>query len=379
MITEKVPLKLAPLNLQQIQYSGFIAGLKKRQSFELTPFQMQALDQVSQKKSIAQVMTYFLNKRIMPSFLQFKALLTFLIEEELLTNTELKSYLSSTETPPTSFLDDFIGKISGSSEIMSPRQEVERTSFFRSLDPLLRDVFLNHMKVIDCPAEIAICTEGQKQRSLYALLKGQARVVKNSSAGLRKLAILEEGSVFGETGYFLGETRTASVITNTKSVVARFSYVPELFDKRIDTEKAKSLQQRFWLIHALLKSEIFKELPQDCFDALLFAGKPVTFAPHQFVCIEEKPGNSCYIVIQGKISISRKGKFVRTLDQGDCFGEMALIINNGFRTASAQTQTEVLAIEISYDNFYKLLAENLILGCEIERLALERWRSDSQR
>jgi CRP-like cAMP-binding protein len=77
--------------------------------------------------------------------------------------------------------------------------------------------------------------------------------------------------------------------------------------------------------------------------------------------------------------VSQKGKSIRVLSQGDCFGEMALIINQGKRTATVKAQTEVIAMEIPSEKFYKLLSENLWLACEFERIALERWQKDKDR
>lgn len=380
MIIEKIPLKLASLNLDQVKYSNEIIGLNKKRNFKLNPHQLQTLELIAQSKSIFQIVHYFLNAKIVPSFLAIRDLIGFLVEEDLLLNPELKPYFSFVESEPKSFLDEIIDKLTGENNSVNLAAEINNIPFFRSLEPGLKDIFVRNAKVVDTPENIAICSQGQMQSSLFAILKGEARVIKKDRLGRKQtVATLTAGSVFGEAGFFLGEARTADVITSTKCIVARFKYLPDLFDANLKTQTAKALQKRFWLIHALLKSDIFKELPQDCFDALLFAGTPVTFNPDQFVCTEGDTGDSCYLVIQGRLVVSQKGKSIRVLEQGDCFGEMALIVSQGRRTASVKAQTEVQAIEIRSDKFYDLMGENLFLACEFERLALERWQKDNQR
>ena len=60
------------------------------------------------------------------------------------------------------------------------------------------------------------------------------------------------------------------------------------------------------------------------------------------------------------------------------FGEMALMITGGKRTASVLTENEGIALEIHRSKFYKLMAENLLLGCEFERMAQERRIANSK-
>lgn len=380
MIIEKISLKLSTLNLDQVKYTNEIIGLRKKKNLKLNPHQLQTLELIAKSKSIFEITHHFLQNKVVPSFLDIRELIQFLVDEDLLLNPELKAYFNFAEAEPKSFLEDLIEKIKGEDLNVNLSHELDTIPFFRSLEPALKDVFVRNAKLVEAPADIAVCTQGQLQRGLFVLLKGEARVIKTDSQGRKqKVATLKAGSVFGETGFFVGQPRTADVITSGKCLIARFKYIPELFDSKLKTETAKGLQTRFWMIHALLKSEVFKELPQDCFDALLFSGKPIKFSPSQNICVEGEQGDTCYLVVQGQLVVSQQGKSIRILDQGDCFGEMALILNRGRRTATVTTKTEVIAMEINSDKFYDLLSENLWLGCEFERVALERWQKDSQK
>jgi CRP-like cAMP-binding protein len=63
------------------------------------------------------------------------------------------------------------------------------------------------------------------------------------------------------------------------------------------------------------------------------------------------------------------------LNQGDLFGEIALLATGGKRSASVQAEGDVLLLEINWKNFYQLMAQNLVLAREFERVAISRLKS----
>jgi CRP-like cAMP-binding protein len=65
------------------------------------------------------------------------------------------------------------------------------------------------------------------------------------------------------------------------------------------------------------------------------------------------------------------------MEQGDCFGEMALMVSAGKRTASVIAESDGYVLEIKRQQFYKMLAENLLLACEFEKIALLRRAASS--
>lgn len=149
-------------------------------------------------------------------------------------------------------------------------------------------------------------------------------------------------------------------------------YLPEKYDELIKTDKARELQTRIWVIHALLKSEIFRSLPQECFDALIFSGQIKNIPAGTVICKQGDSGKTCYVIVQGTVNVIKDQRFIRSLGQGDSFGEIALTLTRGKRTASVQAVSDILVLEIGMEHFYRMLAENLILGCEFEKTALTR-------
>lgn len=380
MIIENEVIKLAPLNLNQIRMTGQILGTRSKKNLSLSQTQIEILEQMN-GSTISKLIQNYMSKGLLISYKSLLELVQFLSEEDLIQTAAFKNYFSSYAKDEPDFLDEFLDKISGQeSEIGHLKTELSKIPFFRSLEPYILDTFVDHAKVIESPAQILVCQMGQKQRSLFTLLRGEASVFKRDPHGKRrKVASLKEGSVFGEVGFFLDEARTADVITEKKCTIARFKYVPEIFDHLIQKDKAKTLQKRFWVVHALLKSEVFHDLPDDCFDALAFAGDLRSYPANTVLCKEGDQGNVCYVVVQGNLVVSKKGQSLRVLQQGDCFGEIALLLSQGKRTATVQSQTEVLLLEIPFHRFYQLMAENLFLAGEFEQIAKSRIQADQKK
>lgn len=381
---ETTPLRLNGLNLDQVQSQKQILGLHTKKRLLLSEPHLQMLKLIQTGATIEQIGEWFLKKNFVLSYLQLRELLYFLCEENLLGPEHAVQSLKEEAGRDTaqelsdSLWDKFFS--SGAKPDLDPHSAIQKIPFFRSLEPETLQLFLTQMKVVDVPGNIAICSEGQESRGLFVLLSGSADVLKTHRTGKKhRVASLQEGAVFGETGFFLGEKRTADVVTTSPSTVVKFKYSAEVFDDKVLKEKAKSLQRRFWLIHALLKSEVFKDLPQDCFDSLLFSGVIKEIPASVPICREGEPGQTCYIVIQGQLVVSQKGKSLKIFGQGDCFGEVALILSGGLRTATVTTQIQSLVMEIQSQDFYRLLNQNLALACELEDLALSRYREDQKR
>lgn len=84
--------------------------------------------------------------------------------------------------------------------------------------------------------------------------------------------------------------------------------------------------------------------------------------PHSgTVIIEGQPGDSMYLILQGQLRVysqKRSGEaiFLRLLEAGDAFGEIALL-NHAVRSASVEAARESYLVKISSDALGRLMAE----------------------
>jgi CRP-like cAMP-binding protein len=337
--------------------------------------QVEILNLLRQGLSIVEIVQHFFNKRQLVSFLSIRQLLESLVARKLVVSRNLYDFFQQAallKNSSKSSSRDLVINAADKNSKIDP-SIIKKIPFLRSLNPELLKVLLENSNVTKAPKGVFLCHEGSEQRSLLVVLKGQASVYRKDEKGQQnKLVVLTENSVFGEVAFFFGTPRTATVVADSDCEILVLRYIPEIYDGLIKTEKARELQWRIWAVHALLKSEMFKNLPQESFDDLIFAGEMKTFEPNMLICRQGDPGETCYLIVQGKVTVHKDDKLLKRLEQGDCFGELALMVSGGIRTATVKTESSGIALEIHRNKFYRLLAENLLMACEFEKMALLR-------
>jgi CRP/FNR family cyclic AMP-dependent transcriptional regulator len=95
----------------------------------------------------------------------------------------------------------------------------------------------------------------------------------------------------------------------------------------------------------------------------------VVNCPHSGTLFKEgQPGNSMFLILDGQMRVytkTRKGEilFLRMLDAGDAFGEVALL-NQAPRSASVEAVRETVLIKITSDSLQKLVSEHPALAAQ---------------
>jgi CRP-like cAMP-binding protein len=374
-------MKNQPIEREQITFNEtLLAELK------LTDLQQDYLNVLRKEKTIEAAFNFYLKQGWLISFAQFFSLLEILFKNRAIQNLNFYRFFKNQSIEQEGFFKTFLNSFSGgtgpresnsvSNGIAPHPADLNQYPFFRNLSPELVDLMKRSSYVMDVPKDRLFIREGQKNRDLYVLINGTMAVYKTSNKSKYKIVDLKSGSVFGEIGFLLGEPRTSDVVTTSPCKILCVKYDPALYEGRIKKDKAFLMLGKFWAIHALMKSELFRDLPAETVDQLLAVGVTREFAASQVIFQENSMGNSCFIIVQGQVGFSQKGRAINQLGQGHVFGEIALFYSAGVRTATAIATKSTIALEISRDHFYRLLSQNLILGREIEALALTRLDKD---
>lgn len=98
----------------------------------------------------------------------------------------------------------------------------------------------------------------------------------------------------------------------------------------------------------------FQGLTKPQLENICDLSKEVRFMPDAVVVKEGDPGETFYVVLEGEAKVTVKGKKVATLYPGDFFGEISLL-DPGPRTASVETTTPMLLLELQRKRFFKML------------------------
>lgn len=360
------------IETQEIQFD-----LKMAATVAMSQLQKDYFQILKQEKTIAKTVFFYYQQGWLVQFSELYGLIYNLTQVKSILNFDFYHYFQSLilKTNPEKA---FVGQESATTAIQA--QQIRSLPFFRNLKEDSYKMMMSQAKVVGFPHSKMIIQEKSLDRDMYVLLSGSVGIYKRGLNQDRfRVATLVPGCLFGEYGFFLNEPRLADVCTLTDSQILKITYLPNIFDSWIKKEVAESLKHRFWVIHGIMKSPILSILPEDTTDQLIHRGKIVEIPAQQFIFKERTPGQFFYVVIQGSVVINQNGININVLNAGDCFGELSLFVNQGIRTASAITQAPTLLLEIHSRDFYQLMAENLFLAKEIERLAYSRLKNDQKR
>jgi CRP-like cAMP-binding protein len=364
---EKELIQLKAYDLLPASQGGQLTLRHSGRQFQVNANQYSMLEALrSNSMSLESLVQFYLGQGWLVSFRELHALVNFLIQENAFENPLFAAYFLHHEKAP----------LQGAQKSVPVSRELP---FLRSLAPALADHFIKNSQVLKLKSQSRIVAQQERSRDLYIVLSGQLGIYKSHAPNQReRTAVLGAGALFGERGFLLGQARSADVVTLTDCDVLKIPFLPE-YDQLIRTDKAQTLQHRFWVLQALASSDFFSSLPSDSLDALIFSGRLVQAPAYQVLFREGQTGNSCYILVQGAVLISQKGQNINILNQGACFGEISLLMSGGVRTATVTTQQDSILLEINQSHFYNVLAQNLVLAKKIEELALQRLKKDSQR
>ena len=235
---------------------------------------------------------------------------------------------------------------------------------------------------ISVPQGKAIYTEGDGGEDFYVIVAGSVEGARGTPVG-RQLAVrLRVGQMFGHTSYLDAKPRPVTVVATQPTVLLRFdSYQVRSLIER-DPELNIALLRAFW--HAMAtkirqanqfmaevftqrdtiphagasaegeqvelgpakKLELFKERGLSAAELRLLAMTLTAqrFAPDAFIFVEGDKGDCLYIVVDGRVRISRRmtgmgEETLAILERGEVFGEMALVDDQP-RSADARAHME---------------------------------------
>jgi CRP-like cAMP-binding protein len=108
------------------------------------------------------------------------------------------------------------------------------------------------------------------------------------------------------------------------------------------------------VIDHMRKVPLFRGMSTSALETVADRATETTFADGETVTREGEPGNTFYIVTDGRLHVSKEGTMVRDLGPGDFLGEIALV-DGGPRTATVTADGPVQALVIRRADFLEMI------------------------
>lgn len=274
--------------------------------------------------------------------------------------------------PPPADQEESPPALAGASEIdLGP---LPQSPLFSALD---KDAFAALVHAVDLrwmSAGEPIVEEGARGQSMFVVVQG----VVDVSHGGKVVAVMEEGSFFGEMALVTDSPRLATVVAARNGLLFELhrSRLAEIVAAHPAVGKVIDAFYRERLLSNVLRaSPVFRPFSDREKTAIGERFVRHSLEPQAVVLREGEPGRGFFVILRGKCDVfhaTAKGELpVRQMREGDVFGEISLLLD-GPCTATVRTAGSCELLELPRDAFRELVLPNRQVRSMIERIANER-------
>jgi CRP-like cAMP-binding protein len=130
-------------------------------------------------------------------------------------------------------------------------------------------------------------------------------------------------------------------------------------------------------VETLQRIPFFAGLSDQDADSVLRIGMRVSFQPGEAIVERGQQGDAMYLMLAGTAEVDVGGRF-HTLQQGDFFGEMALVAAKK-RMATVKAVEPVESLKIPADDFQAFLLDHPTIAVAMLKALVERLREVEER
>lgn len=146
-------------------------------------------------------------------------------------------------------------------------------------------------------------------------------------------------------------------------------YVPS---RSQDDRKGPAAEAREWA-NVLAQVPLFADLNRGHLKKVAGTGRIARFHDGSAIVRASEPGDTLYVVLDGEVSVRRRGLPTLSLGIGGFFGEMALL-ERSTRSATVVANGPVVCLTITQSRFLKLLRAEPAIGIALLRELAARLR-----
>lgn len=251
-------------------------------------------------------------------------------------------------------------------------EALSRSLLFRSLAPADREALIGHLHAEEHGSRSIVVREGDPGERLYLVMSGRVEVLRNLPTGrMEPVARLEPGDVFGEIALLEeGGRRTRSVRTRSRAVFLTLDR--DAFQNLVLTKLSRSevldIVQKVAFLHRVPLSANWS--PHAMFS---FARRCAfqTCAEGEVLIEEEQDNQFFFVLYEGVLSVSKKGREVARLHAGDFFGEISALQNSA-ASATIRATGPARCLVMSKREFLQFLVNDFCIGLQFEAISSKR-------
>ncbi|OMJ74577.1 hypothetical protein SteCoe_26476 [Stentor coeruleus] len=228
---------------------------------------------------------------------------------------------------------------------------LQKHFIFNSLTNQQKNLIVERMRFYEIEANQVIFEQNSKGTSFFIISAGRVEVIINGN----RVNVLKSGESFGELALLHDTPRSASVRTIIKCNL--WSVDRGTFRTTLEELNAQNFLENKKFIDSI---SVFEVLSEEQREILVGALSVLKFTNGSKVVNEGDPGDLLYIIKEGSVVCTQKGREVRVMNKGDYFGEQALYYGS-MRTATVTAAEDVILLALGRENLVECLGASLQL------------------
>jgi cGMP-dependent protein kinase len=217
------------------------------------------------------------------------------------------------------------------------------------LSPDLHEKLLSSMKAYDLSALEVVYEVGSYPASCFVVTSGLLEAVVNGE----RLQEYHVGDCFGARALLYDQQHSKTI--RTLQISTLWGVERSVFKLVLAQHNASVHLENLSFLRSI---KMLDRLTNEQVELLAEQLSSLTFACGTNIVIEGEAGSVLYIIKQGSVTCSAKGRDIRQLHRGDYFGEQALLYDTP-RTATVTAATDTKLLAISRDSLHKALGDTL--------------------
>ena len=194
--------------------------------------------------------------------------------------------------------------------------------------------------------------------------------------------LLQDGNVVAKRGQLFGEQYVKSSYVLKSAITAQgecriiefyWRNIIKILNVNSTIKRQKSLSF-FSMINYMKKTALFRNTSDNLLVKICMLMSKEKYKINDIVFKEGELGDKLYLIKKGKVKVSKNNKYIREIEQGNCFGELALLVNEP-RSATIVAATKLTLYTLTKQNFNEVMDKNMLSYLQQKVALLDHFHS----